>query len=130
MDKNLKLVLIIAGSIFIGFSAYATLERYIVFKQIEGITSDMTKSLQESSEQSRKRMLASQQEQQRRQQAQLAAANHAKAVKKQQELEKNLFCAKSIDTGRCSCYDKRSGTPVSMSLEHCNQYVDKQLSSY
>lgn len=81
MDKNLKLVLIIAGSIFIGLSAYAALERYIVFKQIESITTNMTKGLQESSEQSRRRMLASQQEQQRRQQEQIAEANRIKVIK-------------------------------------------------
>ena len=130
MDKNLKLVLIIAGSIFIGLSAYAALERYIVFKQIESLTTNMTKGLQESSEQSRKRMLASQQEQQRRQQAKIAEANRIKALNKQQELEKNLLCATSIDTGKCSCYDKRSGTRVNMSLEQCNKYVDQQFSNY
>ena len=29
-----------------------------------------------------------------------------------------------------SCYDKRSGTIVSMSLEQCNHNVDRQFSSY
>ena len=70
------------------------------------------------------------QERQRRQQAQIAKANRINAQKKQQELEKNLLCAKSIDTGKCSCYDNRSGNVVSMSLEQCNHYVDQQFSSY
>ena len=130
MDKNIKLGLIIAAIIFIGLSAYASLERYLAYKQIENITTNMTKGLQESAEQSRKRMLASQREQQRRQRAQLAETNRVKALNKQQELEKNLLCAKSIDTGKCSCHDKRNGTMVNMSLEQCNRYVDQQFSSY
>ena len=130
MDKNTKLVLMIAGGIFIGLSAYASLERYLVFKQIEHITTNMTEDLQKSSEQSRKRMQAVQLEQQHRQQAKVAETNRIKALSKQKELEKNLLCAKNVDTGKCVCYDKRSGTPVSMSLEQCNQYVDQQFSSY
>ena len=75
-------------------------------------------------------MQAAQQEQQRRQQAKVAETNRIKVLNKQKELERNLLCAKNVDTGKCVCYDKRSGTPVSMSLEQCNQYVDQQFSSY
>lgn len=65
MDKNIKFVLIIVASIFIGLSTYALLEQFLYFKQVESITVNMTKGLAESSDQSRTGMQVARQEQQK-----------------------------------------------------------------
>ena len=120
MDNSIKLVLAIMAGVIIGLSAYALFKQFVYFREVEGITTNITKNLLESSEVSKESILTSQQEQQRREQAQ----------NEQQELEENLECARNMDTGECSCHDQRSGAVVDMSSEQCSQHVDHQFSSY
>lgn len=123
MDKEIKLAIYITVGVFLGILAYKIVQGYYINYQIQKMTTEMTQSLERSSKQAQATLEASQKEQQRRSQERTVELARQKAIKEQTELEANLQCAASEDTGKCVCYDRRTKQPVKMSLEQCNAYV-------
>ena len=119
MDQNIKMGLTIVVSIIIGLAAFRAIQNYIVMKQVESITTDMVVALNKSAEKSRQQI--------QRQRVESARVN---ALTQQRNLEANLLCAKNVDTNKCSCYDKRSGQVVNMSLKKCHGFVEQKHSGF
>ena len=119
MNKHLKLGLTIVVSIIIGLVVYREIQSYIIVKHIQNFMTGMTDSLNKSAEKSQKRI-----------QQQRVEAARQKAVTEQLNLEKNLLCAKNVDTNKCTCFDKRTHQSVSMSTQQCNDYVDSKFSRH
>lgn len=139
MNREVKFVLFFIA-IVLSASTFNIIKQTVTENQLEKLNTALTEISEPSPEQLQQGILAEQKEQQqsqllqvleqeRDQQAQIADDKLIVAINEKRELGKYLSCAKSIDTGECSCQDKRNGTVVSVSPERCNHFVDRQVAS-
>ena len=129
MDKNTKLVFLIALGIFIGFGAYRLAEWYFVMYQVEKFTTEVQQEVEQVTARTQQQLEASSRESARRYIEQQALMERQKRERAQKALEANLMCAANVDTGKCSCYDKTTSLPVTMEPVVCLGLVKKQASS-
>jgi hypothetical protein len=139
MNREVKFVLFFIAIVLSG-STINFIKQHVAQNQFERLNTALTENSEPSSEQFQQGILEEQKEQQqsqllqvleqeRDQQAQIAEDRLIEAINEQRKLGKYLSCATSINTGECSCQDKRDGTVVGVSSERCNHYVDRQVAS-
>lgn len=139
MNREVKFVLFFIA-IVLSASTINFFKQHIAENQFERLDTALTELSEPSSEQLQQGIPAEQEvqqqsqllqvlEQERNQQAQITDDKLIEAVNEKRELGKYLSCATRIDTGECSCQDKRDGTVVSVSPERCKRFVDWQVAS-
>lgn len=139
MNREVKFVLFFIA-IVLSASAINYMKKHLAQNQFERLNTALTEISEPSSEQNQQDVLEEQKEQQqsqllqvleqeRAQEAQIADDKLIEAINEKRDLGKYLSCTTSIDTGECSCQDRRNSTTVSASPERCNRFVDRQVVS-
>lgn len=127
MDKNVKNALVIIAALLIGLAIFRLGQYYFLKHQVENAVSGLIESTDQSMKETQARLAASQREREQQTKKRQAELEHQKSIKEQQEFEANLLCAANEDTGKCSCYNKKTSLRVSMTSEQCQAYVDQQF---
>jgi hypothetical protein len=130
MDKNVKNALIIIAAVFIGLALFRLGQWYFIKHQVESAAIELQQGLDRSMKETQQRLAAAQRERERQSRARQAELQRQRQLKEQREFEANLLCAANADTGKCTCYDRRTNQPVKLTLEQCRDYVDQQRSRY